>query len=216
MAKKGKKKPSLEMTLFGVILSFPDLDNPKPFKGKVYFKTDCLLDSDHPQLKALKNSILKVRQQAWGEDKTEWPVKGKKVLLQDGSTRPDQKPYQGKFFITASTQNRVPVVDPKGREFNAATVKGGMTANVAIAISAWEFDGDEGISIYLQGVQVDTKKERLPGFGGGKSVKQMFNIKDDEDDENGVTDEDGGEEDDTPRGAKGKKASKNFDESEEE
>ena len=41
----------------------------------------------------------------------------------------------------------MPVVDPKGKTFNAQMVKGGMTANVAVRITAWEFDDDTGVSI---------------------------------------------------------------------
>lgn len=214
MAKKKtkSKKPAVEMTLWGVVLSYPDLDKPKPYKGKIYYKTDCLLDEDHAQLKELRSAIGKVKRLSWGEDKSEWPT-DLKVLLQNGDSREDQKAYQGKFYISASTQQPVPVVDPKGREFNAASVRGGMTANVAIRISKWENEGDEGISIYLQGVQIDTKVERLAGFGGGKSVKQMFGLdesSDDEDDDSDSDDQD--DEDDTPRGKKKAKKSDDGDE----
>lgn len=221
MAKKKSKKPAVEMTLWGVVLSYPDLDKPKPYKGKTYYKTDCLLDEDHAQLKELRTAIGKVKRMAWGEDKSEWPS-DLKVLLQNGDSREDQKVYHGKFFISPSTQQPVPVVDPKGKEFNPASVRGGMTANVAIRISKWENEGDEGISIYLQGVQIDTKRDRLAGFGGGKSVKQMFGLDESSsDDENDESDEDDtdpdsekDDEDDTPRGKK-ESSKKNFDDEEE-
>lgn len=194
MAKKKTKKAFVEMTLWDVILSYPDLHDPKPFKGKIYYRTDVLLDEDHPQLDELRKAITKVKKDTWGPDKSEWP-KSEKPLIGDGNKREDQKGYKDRRFITPSTQTPVPVVDLRGKPFNPQMVKGGMFANVAIRISSWEFDGDEGVSIYLQGVQVDTKKPGL-NFGGGKSVKQMFNID---------ADEDEGEEEDTPP-KKGKKA----------
>lgn len=230
MAKKKPKKKAIEMTLWGVVLSYPDLHNPKPYKGKIYFKTDCLLDLDHAQLGELRNAIKEVRTEAFGDDKSEWPKGAAKVFLQNGDEREDQKGYKGKKFITASTQNPVPVVDMKGKAFNAQAVKGGMTANVAIRISAWEFEGDEGMSIYLQGVQIDTSIPSL-NFGGGKTVDQMFAKKgkradDDEDDdseeseeeteeeeENEETEEE--EEEDRPRKTK-KKASRDEEEEESE
>lgn len=233
MAKKAKKA-SVEMTLWGVVASYPDLHDPKPFKGKVYFKLDCLMDMDHPQLKKLKAAINQVRTEQWGEDKAEWPKGATRVFIQDGNEREDQKAYQDKYYISAKTQQPVPVVDPKGKPFNPQMLKGGMTVNVAIAISAWEFDGDEGVAIYLQGVQVDTSVPKLDGFGGGKSVEQMFGKSKAKDDESEELEE---EEDDQPRSkkkakkvedegeeveddepapkAKKKKAARNFDEDEE-
>lgn len=201
---KAKKKKSVfeEITLWNVCLSYPDLHDPKPFKGKVYYRTDLLLDPDHAQLKDLSKAVNKVRTGAFGEDKSEWPDGAKKKFIQDGNDREDQPPYQNKLYLTASTQTPVPIVDPKGRPFNAQSVKGGMWANVAIRIASWEFDGDEGISIYLQGVQIDTSQKSL-NFGGGKSVDQMFKRAGDSDDTSDDADtESFDDEDDVPRGKK--------------
>lgn len=202
--KKKKKKAAVEMTLWGVILSYPDLHDPKPYKGKIYYKTDVLLEKDHPQLKELRQALKQVKIDTWGEDETEWPEKGNPFIL-NGDEREDQAGYIGRRYITASTQTPVPVVDPKGKTFNPQMVKGGMFANVAIRISAWEFDGDVGVSIYLQGVQIDTSKPSL-NFGGGKSVKQMFDM-----DEEDTEDE---EDEDQPR--KAKKRAKPAEEDEED
>lgn len=201
MAVKKKKKPkkaAIDLTLWDVILSYPDLHEPKPFKGKIYFKTDVLLDKDHPQLGALRAAIKKVKVSTWGEDKTEWP-EAKKPLIQDGDAREDQKGYKGRVFITPATQQQVPVVNLNGSKFPAQSVKGGMFGNVAVRISAWEFDGDEGVSIYLQGVMIDTTKDSL-NFGGGKSVKQMFDL--DEDAEESDDSEEDEDEEDKPRAKK--------------
>jgi len=204
--KKSKKKPSVEMTLWDVILSYPDLHDPKPFKGKIYYRTDCLMDEDHPQLADLRAAIKSVKVKAFGTDKSEWPEM--KNFIQDGNAREDQKGYADKKYITVSTQTPVPVIDLKDKPFNPQSVKGGMFANVAIRISAWEYDGDEGVSIYLQGVQIDTSKASL-NFGGGKSVKQMFKRDDDdsedESDEDTEADESDEDEDDQPRKSKSKK-----------
>lgn len=220
MAKKKSKKAAVEMTLWDVCLSYPDLHDPKPYKGKVYYRTDCLMDEDDPQLGKLRAAIKKVKTEAWGSDKSEWP-KAKKPLIQDGNEREDQKGYKDKKFITASTQTPVPVVDPRGKEFNPQMVKGGMFANVAVRISAWEFDGDEGVSIYLQGVQIDTKKPSL-NFGGGKSIAQMFKRDGDEDEEESDEEDDfdsssdDEDEDDKPLAKKKKKKSRVVEDDEDE
>lgn len=202
--KKKKKMAAIEMTLWDVILSYPDLHDPKPYKGKIYYRTDVLLEKDHPQLKELRLALKGIKVDVWGDDETEWPEKGNPYIL-NGDEREDQPGYVGRRYITASTQTPVPVVDPKGKSFNAQMVKGGMFANVAVRISAWEFDGDEGVSIYLQGVQIDTSKPSL-NFGGGKSVKQMFSRDDDDAD-----DSDDEDEDDQPRKKK-KRPSRDEDE----
>jgi hypothetical protein len=208
-AKKKKKKPAaIEMTLWNVILSYPDLHDPKPYKGKIYYRTDILLEKDHPQLKELRMALKSVKIDVWGDDETEWPEKGNPYIL-NGDEREDQPGYADRRYVTASTQTPVPVVDPKGKTFNPQMVKGGMFANVAVRISGWEFDGDVGVSIYLQGVQIDTSKPSL-NFGGGKSVKQMFSRDDDDADDSDSDDteeSDDEDEDDRPRG-KAKPSSK--------
>jgi hypothetical protein len=219
VAKEKKKKAvRVELTLYGVCLSYPDLHQPKPYKGNIYYKTDCLFDPDYGQLKELRSAITKVRTEAFGTDKEEWPKGAKKKFVREGAERANQEAYQGKMYISASTKQRVPVVDLKGKEFSAASVKGGMWANVALCISTWrDPDGEEGMSIYLQGVQIDTSREGL-NFGGGRSVKDMFKSSDPESEE--VDDDDvtevaakGTEDDDedAPRAAKSNKE-RNFDE----
>lgn len=199
--KAKKRKEAIEMTLWGVCLSYPDLHDPKPYKGKIYYSTDLLMDPDHAQLGELREAIKTIKVNTWGDDKSEWPEM--KAFIKNGDEREDQKGYAGKKYLKASTQTPVPVVDLKGKAFNAQMVKGGMFANVAIRLSAWEFDGDEGMSIYLQGVQIDTSKASL-NFGGGKSVSQMFArddkaVSDDTSDDEEYEEE---EEDDQPRSKK--------------
>jgi hypothetical protein len=202
-AKKGKV--GVDFTLWDVILSFPDLHEPKPYKGNTYYRLDALMDEDHPQLAELRKLIFKVRKDAFGADKDEWPDDCKRKLLKDGNEREDIKGYKDRFSITPSTKNPVPVVDLKGKNFPAQSVRGGMFGNVAIRISEWENEGEGGVSIYLQGVMVDTKKKSL-NFGGGKSVQQMFKLDAKSEEE---------EEEDTPRGKK-KPKKKSWDDSEEE
>lgn len=208
--KKGskKKKPSHELTLWDVVLSYPDLFEPKPYKGKIYYSIDVILDKTDAQVKELKTAVHDVCVEAFGEDQSEWPEKIAGV--QNGDDREDQQGYKGKRFIKAQTQQPVPVVDFSGKSFNPQLVKGGMYGNVAVNICAWEFDGDQGVSIYLQGVQIDTKKKGL-NFGGGKSVEQMFarNGRKANDGDDG--DEDYDSQDDEPRKSKKKKS---FDEEE--
>ncbi len=206
-----KKRVAEDLTLWDVILSYPQLHDPKPYKGKIYYSTDILLEADHAQLKALKKAINGVAVKSWGEDKTEWPEM--KPFIVDGNTREDQKGYTDRFYIKAATQTPVPVIDLKGKAFNPQSVKGGMFANVAIRISAWEFDGDEGMSIYLQGVQIDTTKPGL-NFGGGKSVQQMFKRDGDEEDHN-EDDADNTDDDSSADEPRGKKSKKAFDDDEE-
>jgi hypothetical protein len=211
MAKK-KKFHRIEMVLYGV-LSYPDLHQPKPFKGKTYYRTDILLDNDDPQLAVLKKKIHAVRVKTWGDDKTEWPDGARKRFIQDGNEREDQKTYEDKMYVSVSTQQPVPVIDPKGKAFSPALVKGGMFAKVAVCVSPWDNEGEEGMSIYLQGVMIDTTKEKLAGFGGGKSAKQLFGLEesDDEDDSDDDSEDQDDEDEDLPRSKKKKKPAKSRD-----
>jgi Protein of unknown function (DUF2815) len=208
--KRKQKRAFVELTLWDVILSYPNLHNPKPFKGKVYYSTDVLIDEDHPQLADLRSALKQVKSQVWGPDKSEWPTDTRyNPGIEDGNARSDSKGYAGRKYIRTKTQQSVPVIGPSGKEFNPQMVKGGMFANVAISVSAWENEGDEGVSIYLQGIQIDTRKTPL-NFGGGKSVAQMF--KKDGQDEDTDTDQNDDDEDDEPRGKKEKHARSSDDE----
>lgn len=216
MSKK-KKFERIELVVYGV-LSYPDLANPKPYKGKIYYRTDVLFEQDDPQIAVLKKKINQVRVKTWGDDKEEWPEGARKSFIKDGNEREDQSTYQDKSYITVSTQQAVPVIDYKGRNFSAQMVKGGVFAKVALCISPWDNDGEEGLSVYLQGVMVDTSKEKLPGFGGGKSAKQMFGLEDSDDGESEEEDDDAedheDEEEDLPK--KKKKPAKKVVEEEDE
>lgn len=216
--KKGPKKNRVEMTLWNVLLSFPKLHDPKPYKGKTYYQTDVLMDADDPQLGALRKAIKNVKRKSFGTDESEWPTP-KKPLIRNGDNRKDQKGYAGKRFVPVSTQQPVPVVDLKGKAFPAQSVKGGMFGNVAVCISNWENEGDEGVSIYLQGVQIDTKTTPL-NFGGGKSVKAMFKKDgedgDDDDSDDSDSNEDSGDEEEDEKPKKKKKRPVDEDEDEED
>lgn len=211
MAKQKKpKRAAVELTLWDVILSYPDLHNPKPYKGKVYYSTDVLMDEDHPQLAELRGALEKVKSATWGDDKSEWPTDTRfNPGIEDGNAREDSKGYKDRKYIRAKTQQPVPVVGPSGKDFNPQMVKGGMFGNVAVRVSAWENEGDLGVSIYLQGVQIDTSKKGL-NFGGGKSVQKMFELGDkdeDDDTESDNTHSDSDDSDDEPRGRKGRASS---------
>ncbi len=217
MAKK-KKTSKVQFTLWDVLLSFPNLHKPKPYKGNVYYKTDVLLDPDHSQLDDLRAAILGVKTSTWGDDKAEWPEGATNVGIKSGKEREDQAAYKGKKYITLSKNAEYgtpSVIDLKGKEFNPAAVKGGMYANVTFTIAPWKPDEStgesEGLSLFLDGVQIDTSKQAL-NFGGGGSIQDRFKRKgkdkdseDDQDDEDEepkkkrVVDED---EDDEPRGKK--------------
>lgn len=196
LAKKKKKtaKPKLfrELTIWDCLISYPVLATPKPFKGKSYYSCDGLLEKDDPQCKEIRMAIKSLAREAFGDDETEWPEKIHR--LQDGDEVQDSKGYKGRRFFKASTQSAVPVVNLAGKEFSPASVKGGMYANIAIRIAVWENEGEQGISIYLQGVQVDTKKKG-ENFGGGKSAEQMFKRDADEDDTDDGEEEDSEEDD---------------------
>lgn len=171
-----KKIERIEMVLYGV-LSYPEIHNPKPYKGKVYYRTDILFDKEDAQLAVLKKKINKVRVAMWGDDKEEWPKKATKIFIGDGNERGDLPTYHDKDYISVSTQTPIQAIDPKGKNFSNQMVKGGMFAKVAVQISPWKDpDGEEGLSVYLQGIMVDTSKEKLSGFGGGKSARQLFGL----------------------------------------
>lgn len=198
--KKKAKEKRVEITLWDKVLSFPDLHDPKPYNGKVTYKTDILFDEDDEQLEELQELITELHTTAWGDDESEWPDE-KIIRIKDGSEREDQKAYKGKMFITAKSDFPVTIKDFKGRDFNAQLVRGGMFANVALDLACWDNDFGEGSSAYLAGIQIDTTKKAL-AFGGGKPFEERFKKKGKlaNDDADEVTDDEPEEdEDDQPK-----------------
>lgn len=209
-----KKKFVVDVTLKNVVLSFPDLHSPKPYKNKITYKTDVLMDPTDPQWSLLKKKVKAAKIGMWGEDESEWPEQ-EHPILKDGNDRQDQKEYKGKKFITPRSDFPVAVLDPTGKKFNPQMVKGGMFAQVAIDICAYDNDNGQGVAIYLAGVLIDTETEALP-FGGGKPVEERFGLKKrsaHDDDENDTDEEEQEDEDDQPRSKK-KKAKPIYDEDE--
>jgi hypothetical protein len=189
MAKKKKASfETYELTIKDVILSYPVLANPKPFKGKSYYSIDGLMKKNHPQIERFKKLIELARKDAYGPDKSEWPDDMKEFIL-NGDDNEGSQGYAGKFYFKASTQNAVPVVDMEKKAFSPSAVKGGMWGSIAVNIKAWENDGDTGVSVYLAGVQVNTDRD-YDAFGGGKSVDSMFGDSDNDDDNQAEDDED--------------------------
>jgi hypothetical protein len=206
---------SVEVELWDVILSYPQLHEPKPYNGKITYSVEILMEEDSQARQDLKKAIFKLAKETWGPDKSEWP--DKVAMIKDGNEKSDSKGYEGRFFIKATSKNPVEVIDQKNKEFNAQSVRGGMYANVAVNVSIWDNDSGEGLSVWLHSIQIITNKKG-EDFGGGKPAADRFKKKssssrDEDEDQDDTDDED---EDEKPSKKSKKKTSKHEDDDEDE
>jgi len=105
-----------------------------------------------------------------------------KTPLRDGDTERDteQNPeYKGCYFINCNTYTKPGVVDAQLQEIiNPAQVYSGCNARISIAPAAFNTDGNKGIKLYLNNVQVLPGGERIGG-GGSRPDEDFTAVQDD-------------------------------------
>ena len=117
-----------------------------------------------------------------GNGRTVPPLSSLRTPLRDGdSERPDDEAYQGKLFLTARSTTKPGIVD---RSLNAVIdpleVYSGRWARVSLVAFVYSNNGNRGIGMGLQNVQLLEDDEPL---GGGRSKPQDdFSAVDDDED----------------------------------
>lgn len=93
--------------------------------------------------------------------------------IRDGDTdRPDDRTYRGCLFVTARTNRKPMVIDAKKNEvFSEDDVYSGCLLRATVSVFAYDQQGNRGVSLGLNNVQVLKKLERIDGR---KSAQEEF------------------------------------------
>lgn len=159
------------MLLENVRLSFPKLftaEAPAPGQ-KPKFGASFLMDPGTDNEKKVKARMQEVAKEKWGEKAPaiyKTLVAGQKVCLRDGDTKAEYDGFEGKVFVSASTDKRPGVFDrdrtPMAEEDGKIYAGCYVNANIEI----WAQDNQYGrrINAQLRGVQFLADGDP---FGGG-------------------------------------------------
>jgi hypothetical protein len=162
----------MKLKLNNVRLSYPALFEPKagPEGGDPKYSAAFIMDRDNnaPEITAIRDGILAVAKDTWGEPNVKWhdgklmlkKSDGKalivKTCLRDGAEKPDSPELDNAMFFNASSKNPVPVVDRDPRvHLNAASGRpyGGCYVNASVRL--WVQDNAFGkrVNCALSAVQ---------------------------------------------------------------
>jgi len=139
------------------------------------FGAKFILDKNDPQVKEIKSVMARLAKTKWA-DKAEQVYKAMqaqdKLCLHDGDTKADEEGFEGNFFISASSKNKIPLFDrvkdrdtgkPKVIQFEDGKVRSGDYVNISLNLVVQDNEYGKRINAYLNGVQFCEEGEPLCG-----------------------------------------------------
>lgn len=174
---------------------FPDTKDTKDDGTDSYNIQILIPKTQREDARALLKAIKEVGEGKWGD---KWkqvrnPLRdGDKEadeLTEDGSTKGEKYPERlGCYFLNARSSKPVGVYDRSRTPItNSDDVYGGCKGKIAISFYPYSVSGNHGIGVGLNGVQKIADGE---SFGNARpSVESMFDMLEDEDDDDLDTDE---------------------------
>lgn len=137
-------------------LSYPNLFTPNGFAGQDPKFSTILIFDESEDLSKLEEAIEAALVKKFGEVPSNYasPIKnGDDKKDKDGNPRPE---YAGRMYITVKNKADKPpyIVGADVQPIlNESEIYGGCKARVSINVSAYDFMGTKGVSLWLQGVQ---------------------------------------------------------------
>ena len=156
---------STKITLKNVVLSYPNLFNPRQImnQGDPKYSTAILIaKNDKENLKKLQAAIDEAKK----DDKLKGAHKIGTPLNDGDEEKPDDKYYAGCYYINAkASENHPPkVVDRHVNPImDQEEIYAGCICNVVITCYAYNFNGHYGVGIGLGNVQKVKDGERMGG-----------------------------------------------------
>jgi hypothetical protein len=151
--------------------SYVTVLEPKPNQqGKMQYSITVLVPKARAaELKPLEAAALAVAQEKWG-GKAEAILKAAKYpVIKDGDKKVDDEGkvdpiYAGKYYFSAKSDKKPGVIDAnKQPVFTEDDVFSGCFLRISGNVYAYEYQGNKGVSIGLNNVQVLKKGDRLDG-----------------------------------------------------
>lgn len=176
-------------------LAFAKVNQPESFKGqgKPRYSASLIMDTDGKSHKKVKAAMKDAAGQKWGESKADKMVKalvkGNKVCLIEGDSKPDVDGYEGMMVVNAaSPQNAPPTLVKSENGMNIkldnesqSTIYSGCWVNMLIDVWAQDNDFGKRLNASLAGIQFVKDGE---AFAGGRPASEDdFDVIDSGDDE---------------------------------
>lgn len=162
---------STKVVLKNVVLSYPNLFNPKQImnQGDPKYSTAILVaKNDKANMDKIKAAIEKAKK----DDKLKGARKVDSPILDGDVEKPDDKYYAGCYYFNAkASENHPPkVVDRHVNPImDQEEIYAGCICNVSLNFYAYAFNGHNGIGVGLGNVQKVKDGERM---GGGSSAAE--------------------------------------------
>ncbi len=192
MAGKNANDKKIDLTTTIGTLSFPHVfesTKTKNDKGEDIYDIQIIIPkTDRVGLQALARAIKEVGQSRWGDNynKVKNPLrdgdKEKDKIADDGQTYGDKYPERlGCYFLNARSRKPVGVFDRERTPITDPNVLyGGCKGRISVTFYPYSTQGNSGVGVGLNGVQMLGEGEPL---GGGRpNVESMFDLLPDEDD----------------------------------
>lgn len=184
-----KENSKMKLKIKNARLAFPSLFEAKTVNGEGTPAYSCtlILESDHPQIKEIRNAIAAVAKDKWGAKSVETlklMEKQDKTALHDGDLKSNYAGFAGNFYVSARSQTRPTVVNADKTPLQPGDGKPYAGCYVTAIVELWAQDNQYGkrVNASLSGVQFAKDGE---SFGGGSPPADI-----DEFDDLAVEDED--------------------------
>jgi hypothetical protein len=157
------------------IASYAHLLEPRADKkGKLKYEVSILISKARAlELEPLKQAMLEVATAKWGPKAPTILANAKYPLIKDGDKMLDEetgKPkagYAGMFVISTRTDRKPQIIGPAKEEVvtddDVSGIYSGCMIRVSGGMFAYENEGNKGVSIGLNNVQVLVRGKRLDG-----------------------------------------------------
>lgn len=154
---------------------YPKLFEADDFMGKKRYSIGLLIPKESEQAKQIKAAIMEAAKAQWG-DKAADKIKSFQGSKQSWCLRDyDENTYQ--VNAKRAAERGVPaVVDQHKNDLtqDSGLPYGGCWVNASIVLSAYNKNGAQGITCFLNGVQLVKEDEPLSGSGSAAAVKKDF------------------------------------------
>lgn len=147
-------------------------------QGKLKYSITILVPKSRAaELKPLEAAVLACATEKWGTKAPAILKAAKYPVIKDGDTKVDQEgnpdpTYKGHLYFAAKSDKRPGVIDAmKQPVFTEEDIYSGCLCRISVDAFAYEYQGNRGVSLGLNNVQVLRKGEKI---AGRKAAEQEF------------------------------------------
>ncbi len=163
-------------------LSYVNLAQPRENKNGVKRYKTAIVFEPGTDLSELKRNILAIAKDVWGDDaanlirtgRLHWPLRGEGEPGNDTDADLIEKGYTpGSVFMNTSSKSRPGVVDAMAVSVDDVEAEAypGRDANLHVTLQDFDVDGNRGVAVYVNAVQLLGHNDR---FDGRVAATQLF------------------------------------------